>query len=180
MKRIFLAVCLIFALSSAALAVEPNFFNLTFDPATKTGGTRVEGSTPLFVKYEYGIAHYDAGSLAAGASANITLPVHTAGSLIPFPAQVEIVSATVVATANSVCRVAFYSRGARRGAAYNQDNLLGSANFNSLVADGGFFAEDAQGIVPYINEDGNSRIEATISNNGASTASYYLTVVYRY
>lgn len=180
MKKIFLAVCLIFVLSSAAFAVEVSPLGKTFDPATNAQKNEITGSTPLFVKYEYGIAHKDAGSLAAGAAADISIPFIDHNKGFAYLNQVEIVSVSVVATANSACRVAFYSRGARRGAAYNLDNFIGSANFNSLVADGGFFAEDAQGIVPYINEDGNDQFEATISNNGASTASYYLTVVYRY
>lgn len=180
MKKIVLAVLLILSFATAAYATEANLPNRCVHTDTDTLATETHSSTPLFVKYEYGVAHKDAGSLAAAASVDVTLPVHMADAAVAFPHQVEIVSVSVVATANSACRVAFYSRGARRGAAYNQDNFIGSANFNSFVADGGFFAQDDQGIIPYVNEDGNDQIEATVTNNGASTASYYITVLYRY
>ncbi len=181
MKKIILSLLLVATLAaSTAFAGEANLSNLAFDWATKSQKTETTGSTPLYVKYEYGIAHKDAGSLAAAASVDVTLPVETAGAKITSPNQVEIVSVSVVSTANSACRVAFYSRGARRGTAYNLDSFIGSANFNSFVADGGFFAQDDQGIIPYVNEDGNKQIEATVTNNGASASSYYITILYRY
>ena len=179
--RCALSILLITMLWSAcAFAGEVNLGNLTYDAGTKTLGIRTEASTPLYVKYQYGVAHKDAGSLAGGASVDVTIPVLTAGAAITNPDQVEIVSVSAIATANSTCRMAFYSRAARRGTAYNLDSFCGSANFNNLVADGSYFAEDSQGIIPYINEDGNSQVEATVTNTGATTASYYLTILYRY
>ena len=182
MKKIIVAIwiLLMLAFAESASANEINPLVWTYDQGTKSQRNEITGATPIYVKYEYGVAHADAGSLAAAASVDVTLPVETAAAKITYPSQVEIVSVTVVATANSNCRVTFYSRGARRGAAYNLDSLIGSANFSSLVADGGFFAEDAQGIIPYANEDGNSQVEATVTKNGAVTASYYITRLYRY
>ncbi len=182
MKKLFAITILLASAiwSIYAYAGEVNLGNLTYDASTKTLGIRTEASTPIFVKYQYGIAHIDAGSLAAGASVDVTVPVLTAGAAITDPDQVEIVSVSTVATANSACKVKFYSRAARRGGAYNSDTYCGSANFNSLVADGSMWSEDSQGIIPYVNEDGNSQIEATVTNTGASPASYYFTILYRY